>query len=219
MNGNDANAVADGSAIPASSFVADLTPPFLKSFELNMNFGSLTVKFSETVPPAAVLPTSFVLQSAADGTDLSTSSRALTGGNVSTAIISDSITIALTTADLDAIKALPALAVGFNSAYLSMAATAVTDVSGNNVTAIPSNAGEVAKTFVFDTTRPSLVSFSLDMDASTMSMVFSETVDSSTFNSTSDSAVGCRWLEPSNELTHLDRRHWRHCCAVDNGIV
>jgi uncharacterized cupredoxin-like copper-binding protein len=183
MNGNNVNAVAASSALQASNYLRDIVSPFLRSFELNMNRGLLTMEFSENVPPSSVVPSSFVLQSASDSTDSSISSHALTGGNVSTEI-STIIELTLTADDLNAIKASPALAMGFDSAFLYFDQTAVTDSAGNNVTAVLSNAAERASVFVVDTTRPSLVSFSLNMNAGTMSIEFSETVDSSTFNAT-----------------------------------
>ena len=58
------------------------------------------------------------------------------------------------------------------------------DVSGNNVTAVGSESGLVSTSFIQDTTRPALLSFTLSIDTGAMVLSFSETVNGSSFDPT-----------------------------------
>ena len=64
-------------ALRASNYTRDLTRPNLLSFDLDMNTGSLTLTFDETVSADTFKPTSLVLE---DDIYISTTSYILTGG-------------------------------------------------------------------------------------------------------------------------------------------
>ena len=184
MNGNNVTAVTDGNAVQASSYGKDLTVPSLVSFGLNMNSGVLTLDFSESMSPSSVVTTDFTLQSTGNGSDASAVSFPLTGGNVTTSVVSLTLAIVLLETDLNNIKALAVLAVGTTTTFVSMNVGGAKDVSGNNVTAVGSESGLVSTSFIQDTTRPALLSFTLSIDTGVMVLSFSETVNGSSFDPT-----------------------------------
>merc|ERR1711865_549905 len=56
-----------GKLVKSGTFVQDQTDPELKDFSINMNTGTVTLYFSETVNLATFDETAITLQSAADG--------------------------------------------------------------------------------------------------------------------------------------------------------
>jgi hypothetical protein len=182
MRGNNVTGKNDSRAIKADSFEDDLTPPSLVSFDLNMTSESLTLVFSETVSPDSVSMTAFSLQSAANGSAAGVTQFDLTGGNVSTAIISTKIVVVLTKDDINSIKALPSLAVDDNTSFLVMSSDGVKDVTGNNVTAVAASAAAAVSEFTADVTLPELLYFSLDLHNGVMLASFSETINGSSFD-------------------------------------
>jgi len=158
--------------------------PLLVSFGLNMNSGVLTFDFSESMSPSSVVTTDFTLQSTGNGSDASAVSFPLTGGNVTTSVVSFTIEIVLLETDLNSIKALAALAVGTTTTFVSMNVGGAKDVSGNNVTAVGSENVLAATSFTQDTTPPELLSFTFSLDTGAMVLSFSETVNGSSFDPT-----------------------------------
>jgi hypothetical protein len=182
MRGNNVSSIADSAAIEADDYLDDFTPPHLVSFDLNMNSATLKLQFSETVPPSSVEMTSFSVQSVANESAAGVVQFDLTGGNVSTAVISTEIVAELTKDDMDSIKALSALAVSNTTTFLVVGSDGVKDVSGNNVTAVVAAAATAVSVFTADTTSPELEYFTLDLDSGLMLASFSETVNGSSFD-------------------------------------
>jgi hypothetical protein len=55
MNGNVADVISEDSALGASDFVADKSPPKLEYFDIDINTGDLSLTFSGWLPAAIVM--------------------------------------------------------------------------------------------------------------------------------------------------------------------
>merc|ERR1712146_623576 len=115
-----------------------------------------------------------------NGFNLTAGSTASSDGRV--------VSVALTLADLNRIKALRGLCSRVDNCFATLKAGAFADMGG-----IPSDAVEDGQAiyggiFVGDTTRPSLTSFDMEMTADgtglTLTMYFDETMDASTLDIT-----------------------------------
>jgi len=144
--------------------------------------GLLSVTFSESVAWSSVQPSSLQLQTDAAG---AAATYALTGGMVSTLDI-PVVTIALTTADLNAIKLLFPLATSAATSFISVTSTFATDTFNNPVIAISSSTALQVKMggYVADVTLPTLVWFDLNMNTGVISLSLSEPVRGSSIDVT-----------------------------------
>ena len=179
MNSNKVTAVADKDGKPASAFVSDTRKPSLSSFTLDMTSGELAMTFSETVVPAKMVSTELTLQSGGNrATDANLFYKLQKDGTVSPSE-STIVTLILAVEDMDALKALPKLAFSKPSTFLALTDKAITDVSKNPVEAKAPQAALQVSTHTGDVTKPVLEAFSVDLDAGTLSLTFSETVKAS----------------------------------------
>jgi hypothetical protein len=170
---NSANALA------VSTLVLDATDPELVSFALSMNLGTLTLVFDESVKVGLCRPEKLIIQSTISSDQANT---ALPITPVSTVTTTDgpSVTIAIGANDLNALKARTDLAISKQTAFLAILSEFITDMQGNNVVVIPTNAAKDADTYERDQTAPELVHFDLSFPAKRLTLVFSETVLAST---------------------------------------
>ena len=85
---------------------------------------------------------------------------------------------------MDALKARPKLAFSKPSTFLALTDKAITDVSKNPVEAKAPQAALQVSTHTGDFTKPVLEAFSVDLDAGTLSLTFSEMVKASSVEPT-----------------------------------
>ncbi|KAL5489594.1 hypothetical protein EMCRGX_G018704 [Ephydatia muelleri] len=168
-------------ALVASGFVADMVAPRLLSFGLDMNLGTLTITFSETVNTSSLSASGITLQSSANTTIgpfvlSSTSFSPSPNGTV--------VQVNISAVDLNALKQLTYLALNSSTVFLSLNPGTVLDMSGNPVVAIPASSALPASMYVRDMTRPQLVSFVLDRNVGVLTLTFSETVNATLINVT-----------------------------------
>lgn len=175
-SGNGIEVLTLPAGLQATRILEDSIRPRLTNYTLDMDAGTVTLNFDETVLPASFVPSRLALLP----TSGSASSYDLTG-QVGTAMRTSpvSIVVYLTDTDLNAIKADVNLAVDQSSTFIAVTSNMVTDTTGNGVAATVS--GVVASSYTADTTAPELSSFSVDMNTSTISLSFSETVNPNTF--------------------------------------
>jgi hypothetical protein len=201
---NSAPAITVSSARLIDDFVADDVSPTLVLGILDVNIGKLTLQFSEPVVLATFEPELMGIQKArnipADGLILDASSTVTaTDGHI--------LEIALTTADLDFLLLDPELAIDRYTSYLTMTALAATDTANNPVIAIDNLQGKPVTTYVADETAPTLIDVQLDMNAATLSLVFSEYINYNSvdvpsigiFNGTGAASTGY-WLDGGSSL-------------------
>ncbi|KAL5489590.1 hypothetical protein EMCRGX_G018700 [Ephydatia muelleri] len=178
--GNNVVAISTSTALGVTLFVPDTVSPLLFTFNLDMNRGLISLTFDETVNASTFQPPYLVLQ----GLSVATSPPYyynITGG-VSTTLNSPFVTLNVTTADLNAIKAKYFIATSVNNSYILLYPMAVRDLRGN---LFATNHPSVqATSFIPDTTSPVLSAFSFDLNTGTLSLTFSETVYSPSLNVT-----------------------------------
>ena len=182
MSGNNIFAIVDGSAKQASGFTADTTQPILLDFSINMNASRITLTFDETVNASSVVASALVLQSAANASQGGVVTLRLAGAVAQSASPSTEMTITLLDSDMNEIKRLGALCVSSASCYLSTVTVAALDMSANAARLIDTQTAKRAFGFEADTTSPTVLSFSLNMNTSTLTLVLSETVRKSSLN-------------------------------------
>ena len=175
-SGNAIEALTLSTGRQATTILEDTVDPSLTNYTLNMDAGTITLNFDETVLPGSFVPSRLALLPASG----SASGYALTGQVGTTTRISPvSIMVYLTVDDVNAIKADVNLAVDLSSTFIAVTSNMVTDAAGNAVAATVLDVA--ALNYTADTTAPELYSFTVDMNTSTISLTFSETVNPNTF--------------------------------------
>ena len=179
MSGNPVMPVYNDSAEPVRVFTADQTKPVLQSFDVDMNSGTLTLHFDETVRVSTLRPQEITLLAGSSAAGVQ--SYQLTGGVVQTGDHHD-VYINITLFDLNEIKKLCNLATNFNNTYLVFTNSTVLDMSGNYVVPIEDGSAQQVMAFTADTTPPDVTSILLDMNRGYLRVSFTETVDATTFD-------------------------------------
>jgi len=176
---NEPLAVVAASAVAVNTLTADATDPSLDSFTINMDSGKIMLTFSEVIRASEVTMTAFTLQDAAQAT----TSHSL-GGQGSVLQANDvTITITMDVSDLNAIKgkAMATETDGSNT-YIVVTPAGAKDMllpTGRDLTVIADGSGLKAASLTADETKPSLLSFVLNMNTGKLILSFSETVDGS----------------------------------------
>jgi len=88
--------------------------------------------------------------------------------------------IGLTVADLNAIRALSPLFTSTSSAYMSFTSALILDMANNAVAAVSNTAALQAASFITDSQQPTLLSFDFNLNAGTIILTFSKTMNVST---------------------------------------
>jgi len=181
MNNNPIKSVPNPSAIRVNNFVEDTTPPVLYAFDLDMNFGLLTLNFSETVDTLTFNIMEFTIQNMKNASNDFFRSLTLTQENLITGD-DTSIIQSLLYFDLNTIKSISYVATNASDTFLSITEAAIEDMNGNPVVPIEKQEALQISEFTVDIQRPVLESFDLDMNTGEITLTFSETVDVSTLD-------------------------------------
>ena len=181
--------------IPVNNFTADMKSPALKSYEFDLNQGTIMLSFSETVDASSLDVTQIEIHDTVAPLFTLTNSSATNSSN------GPDILVILSADDLNRIKQLVSLATSINNTYLTITQATINDTSMNMVEEIITPLK--ADRFIPDETPPQLLSFRLDMNNTVppllIVLTFSETVQSNSIspqqftlrvsaNSTSDNA-------------------------------
>ena len=185
MNRNPLATVTADSAIRIglSGYIQDTTSPSLVSFTANMSSEQLILTFSETVS-TSIDPTQITVQSEISNTVPGAMSFRLTGGSITRSLGGTMIVLGLEENDANELKRIRTIATNRDNTYITINSSAVQDPAGNPVVAIPANNAHQAAMVVSDVVPPRLVSFSLDLDARRLVLIFDETVNSGSFSAT-----------------------------------
>lgn len=167
------NSEEDGYTVQATAVTADSTPPELNSFTIDLDNGLIVLMFSETVEAASFDPTALSLQSADSESALM---YTLQGGSVLSLEDTPYISLELTTADLNAVKAIRGLATSQVDTYLSIAMGGVQDIVGLNMTAILADSAIQTTNYTRDVTPPILMGVSLNLTTNELILTFDETI-------------------------------------------
>jgi hypothetical protein len=182
---------ATGLAVPAvskqsairiidSDYTADTVAPELitRGFDsIDLNTGEITLIFTETVDRLSVDGTQITLQSYAESPDFTFT---LDTVNVISTVDSTSVTFRTQTSDLNAIKINRNLCTVRSNCYVSYNLGAIADMAGNLIEpSVPTSDNALlayAQTVTVHETRPSLVSYSMDMNSNRLVLTFDESV-------------------------------------------
>ena len=174
--GNRIDEIPSSNARQVDILVPDMVGPELMDYSLDLNTGTLTLTFQETILGSSLTLNKFTFQGSAT---VGTPSVMLTNGAFSSGN-TRIIDVTLAPNDLDRIKAASSLGVTVNDAYLSLEAGAVSDISNNPSIAIPSSNALPAGEVIGDTIPPDLQSFDFDLNTGVLLLHFSESVDLNT---------------------------------------
>ena len=178
VQGNNAVAISPSNAV-AGGYVKDNSKPTLVAFSINLNAETLTLTLSETIRAGTLSVVGITLQNgvSASGTNAVT----LTGARSTSAVNGLTVTVQFAVVDLNLIKKYQIVT---SQSYIVLAAASINDMAGNGVEGVPNGQALRTTAIVGDTTRPSLLSFKLDMTAETITLTFDETVLASSLDVT-----------------------------------
>ena len=180
---NRTDNVAINSTFPLliSSYIADIRKPYLVSFELNMNTGILSLRFTEPIMITTFTLYGIALQDQSNAM-FSTSYVTLVNENSSIFNITESnthISVLLGSINLNKIKEKHMLCTSIDTTYLSTYLSFVNDTSNNPISlvALDRSVGLQTSYFTNDITSPTLIEWNLDLNNGFMEIIFSETID------------------------------------------
>ena len=166
-------------------FIDDRTPPILESFSLDMNIALLSLTFSETIDVSTINLTQFTFQNARSHPS---STHTLIDGLITTPN-GPSVNVTIFNEELNNIKAIDGLAdSNFDpllNTFLAITSFAFRDMNMNFNNEIRSDTmAQRITSFILDTTRPELVSSTLNLNEGSLTLNFSETMRESTLDLT-----------------------------------
>jgi len=172
MNMNTFLSFTDNSLLSNSVwFVPDITRPRLLAFDLNMTSpGLITLYFSETVNASTLVSSKMALGSSLNGTTIILSAVIIVKSGLSV------LEAALTGSDLDNLK-IQEICIVSGQCFLDFADAAILDVFGNPLVAAAQRMA--VSSFSSNTIAPQLLDAQLNMNTTTLTLVFSEVINSS----------------------------------------
>lgn len=184
--------------IPISNFTSDVTAPSLVDFELDMDSGELAVTFNDAIVGGTFDVSAITLQSEAfrQPMEWHTLSRDSSSSSSRDGFV---VTVFLGTDDLNRVKQIRSLCTSADNSFITVTATIADDPNGVDTIAITDGKSLRARTFTQDTSRPSVDSWVLDMNAGQVILMFMETVDVTTFQANQ--------LSLQNRMAGVSARH------------
>jgi hypothetical protein len=187
MNGNTLTEITSTVAQKAADFADDEVAATLDYFDVDLTAETITLGFSETMDVTVNADLSLASFRASEvvlvgGSDIGGVQHFQLTGEIVQPLRADSteIVVKLIKDDLEAIKSKSSLATGGknddDNTWISISNELVNDQSGVAVTAIASTDAKQVRTFNGDSTKPVLVSFTLDMADGKVALSFTETM-------------------------------------------
>jgi len=154
-------------------YLADMVPPTLVSFSMNVNTARISLTFSELTRSALLAVTGFTIQNTASSPTLS---YTLTTGEImaGTAATVSTLVIDQTNIDLDSIQKMINLTISAGTAYIAVVQGSVLDLDNNKLVGIATSSAlaVIPGMFVPDTTNPLLLSSTPIMNSLTLNLTF-----------------------------------------------
>lgn len=157
--------------LSVGNFTPDFASPFLVAFDLDLTAETLTLYFSETVNVGTFNETGITLVDLDSNAMYSLTNASVEHGD------EPFVTVNLTWVDLNAIKQIVTLATSEDNTMISLTNNTIQDMNGNVLTSIGLLQAMPVSNFTRDEVKPVLEAFDLDMDASTLTLYFSETIN------------------------------------------
>ena len=131
LAGNFAPEIALATPMPVSQFIDDSTGAIVTSFDLDMNTGTITLYFSETVNASTIDPSAITLQPQSDSTSRLSESFTLNGQTSASILNKPVVTTTMLFDDVNSIKAITTLASDGTNSFLAYTSMLIQDMSGN----------------------------------------------------------------------------------------
>ena len=161
--------------------IPDDTPAQLESFIFDEDLGLIELMFTDVVLTASFTPSGITIQNAQTSADPSLQ-YTLTEDSYTNNTNAFTITVQLSDTDLNAIKSNPLLATNQSNTFMTIRASTIDDVFGNDILAITNGKAIMASRFITDDTTPYLEQFNLDLDEGQIILNFSETINFDTLD-------------------------------------
>ena len=180
MAGNMVVAVPASSAERAEDFFEDTISPMLLRFDLDLQDQLLELTFDETVDTSSFRILRVALQ---DQQSSPSQMVRLTSGSSTTSPDGTEVVINLSVNDFNTITATFPLASTEENTFITLETSTVLDTNGNPSAEIPSNNALQITNHTADQTPPTLDDFDFDVNTGRLTLVFSESVNVSSFMS------------------------------------
>ena len=167
-----------------ANFTDDLTRPQLLNFVMDINSGQVILNFDEPVDHRTLQIPQITFQSSANQSNDPSLYFTLETSNSSSGSGLE-IIVDLSVEDLNEIKLREGLLINPGTTFISVTEDLIHDMRGNALVSISPMAGQPVREYIPDDTRPHLLEFHLDMDASTLHLTFLEAMNASSINFTS----------------------------------
>ena len=183
MAGLEVILIPETSALRANDFIPDEKHPELLSFIFDLGNNVINFIFSEVVDPVTLNASGIIVQNTSNYIASEYYAQyTLTGGQIEPEIPSKQLVLAMSNDDVNNIKSIRTLGTNVNTTFLVIGENTIQDMNGNELVAISYEDALRAQLFDEDKTRPTLVSFELDLNQGIVFLKFSETVDPRSFN-------------------------------------
>ena len=178
MAGNTVQQIQRPNAKPVLNYTADVSPPMLESFDLDMNGVNITLYFSETVNVSSI---NFLALTLVESRQPYAINYTLMDGNILSPN-GPTVTILFSKEDEDNLKRITEVATSEDNTFLLITSELVTDMDDNPVVNRTSPTPLPVRNFTADIIPPYLVNFTLDLDSNILTLTFSETVNASSLS-------------------------------------
>ena len=171
-NGNLLMPLQNG--LQVSNFFQDIERPLLLSFDMDIDSGALSMYFNEPVSTTIQYDQIYItgsLQNTRGGINI-------TGSSVTSTL--SCLIVTISDPVLNAVKADTNICTGRSNCLLFLTETAVYDTSGNPL--LPPPTSSLVANFTADTSRPELISYSIDLDSGQMELTFNEPTIAASFD-------------------------------------
>ena len=199
MNSNAIVNISNGYGLRVANYTPDTTPPYLISYNLDLDSGEIELTFSETVNASSFRINEIVLQNNYINVTEPFNYYALeSGGPVEITLChnhchdhinyghchyhchSDIIRLNVSISDLNQLKARYMLARSRNDTFLVHTQELIYDMNGNSVVPIVNGIDPLQVTnYTEDTTSPQLVTWDIDLNVGLLILTYDETVNRS----------------------------------------
>ena len=203
-SGSPNTAINSNSAVEVRHFVTDTTPPELLSFTLDMDNGEMVMLFSDVVDVSTFDVSALTFQGQKNRIPLEWHSLSVASSSASSEN-SFTVVVFLGDSDLNRIKQIRTVATSVSNTYLTVRASLVDDLAGIDLTAITDGKALLVSRFTSDSHDPVLESWTLDMDQSQLTLLFSEVVDITTIDVTEIALQSHQSTSDTYSLTGYDQ--------------
>ena len=170
-------------ALGVSGYTPDFTPPSLLEFSLDLTDNLLILTFNESVASNTLNITQITITSGVNVTEEDLS-YTLQSSSTMQILNLPELVIMLTDADVNEIKRRDQLATSLTDTYIFLIRDAIEDTFGNRVVEVAPDIAIMSSDYEVDTIEPDLMGFNFDANTGELILTFTETVNSSSLDTT-----------------------------------